>query len=78
MTTVAELKHQIPELKDGWDTAQQVLASSAGGGSHKRLTVNIRFDGYGNSIVRFTVTDHDRATEYEKFDAAVYNYNRLP
>lgn len=78
MTTKYELKHELPELGDKWDVAEQTIASSSGGGSHKRLTVGIRFDGNGNSIVRFTVTDHDRAIEYEKFDAAVYNYNRAP
>lgn len=71
-----DAKHELPALADQWNWEDAVIAMSSGKGSQKRLTVRTRFDGNGNSVVRFFVKDHDNETSYEKFDAAVYNYNR--
>jgi hypothetical protein len=71
-------KHTIPELANGWHVVHHSIASSSGKGSDKDLIVSTRFDGYGNAVVRFTVKDHCKETEYEKFDAAAAAYNRLP
>lgn len=70
--------HQIELLGNKWETTDKKVAISTGKGSNKSLTVNVRFDGFGNAIVRFTVTDHGTETEYEKFDEAATAYNRLP
>jgi hypothetical protein len=69
-------RHEVSGLGDEWHTARYMLASSIGGGTDKELIVSTRFDGNGNAVVRFLVRDHDKEVLYEKFDAAVYNYNR--
>jgi hypothetical protein len=69
-------KHQVPSLSDQWEQVEQVIALSNSKGSNKRMVVRVRFDGRGNSVVRFIVLDHGHEETYEKFDSACFNYNR--
>lgn len=71
-------KHEVPILKDTWNTEVKNIAFSHGRGSDKDLSIQVRFDGNGNSVVRFVVKDHEQSISYEKYDAAVEAYNRLP
>jgi hypothetical protein len=71
------MTHQIPSLKKEWHTASHEIAVVLGKNG-KQLSVQTRFDGHGNSIVRFVIETKFGKTEYEKFDAAVEAYNMLP
>ena len=72
-------KHAVNELGDTWHTAKTEIAFSIGKGTGKELNVFTRFDGNCNAVVRFVVTDRNgKEIQYEKFDAAVAAYNRLP
>jgi hypothetical protein len=69
---------KVHKLKDDWLTQKMNLAFDVGNGKRKDLDITVRFDGNGNAVVRFLVSDHGKKTEYEKFDAAADAYNRLP
>ena len=60
-------------LSDDWHMVKHNIAFEVNV-TRKELSVMTRFDGNGNSVVRFVVKIGDQTTEYEKFDAAVYNY----
>lgn len=70
------MKYEIDKTQDEWLTVEHTFALSIDSGSNKRLIVRAKFDGNGNSIVRFVVLDHGHEETYEKFDAAIYNFNR--
>ena len=73
------MNQTIPTLGDRWDVAVNMLAASTSGiGSDKILAVHVRFDGNGNAIVKFVVTNHGESMDYGRHDEAVYNYNRFP
>ena len=65
-------------LGDKWDTAEDNIGLHYGGGYDKEISVNVRYDGNGNSVVRFIVKNGDKETTFEKFDAAATYYNGLP
>ena len=72
------MKHQINKLGDEWEKVTQIVAAANDLKSKKTLSVTVRFDGYGNAVVRFVVSGSVTELEYEKFDAAADAYNRLP
>lgn len=73
------MTHTISTLGDDFHPVFHEMASSHGfRGSDKSLQVKTRFDGYGNAVVRFVVTNHGESVEYEKYDSAVGAYNLLP
>ena len=43
----------------------------------KKLVMRVAFDGRGNSIVRFVVSNHGKSITYEKYDSAVGAYNTI-
>jgi len=71
-------KHVIKEIGNKWTHGGKSVASSYGEGSDKDLSVTVRWDGFGNSVVRFIVKNHGEEISYEKYDAAVGAYNLLP
>lgn len=69
--------NELSELKERWHEVSHSHAFVVGKGENLHLYIRTRFDGFGNAITRFVVKDHDQEISYEKYDAAVYNYNRL-
>ncbi len=69
---------EVATLKDGkWDEVRKEVAFHYGGGYSRQLIVCTRFDGYGNSITRYIVTNYKVETEYEKYNSAVGAYNLI-
>lgn len=64
----------LPTLGDKWETQKSLMASDTG----KKIYSSVRFDGNGNSVVRFIVQHNGKDTPYEKYDAAATAYNMLP
>jgi hypothetical protein len=61
-------------LGDKWHEVRSNIAFHVGKGVHLDLDVVTRFDGNGNSVVRFVVTNKGKETLYEKYDAAATAY----
>ena len=60
-----------------WEEVTIAFSHSFEKSIDKRLGLSVGFDGYGNSIVRFVVSNRGESTRYEKYDSAVEAYNML-
>ena len=63
---------KYPKTKDNFRTEELLLAYNNYG---QRLSMSVRFDGNGNSVVRYILNNEGKKTTYEKHDSAAEAYN---
>lgn len=63
----------VETTESNFITAKQLWCSDRG----KKLSIETRFDGHGNAVVRFIVEHEGRRISFEKYDAAVNRYNMI-